>query len=135
PNSREVNAAMVVRATCPACGAHRYKKNGHTRHGKQKHQWKACGRQFTADSIARSVASEQRMQIEHLLGERIALRGICRTVGVSLTWLLHFMVECFTACPDDLHAQLPAQPTEIIMSRLARIIHQPEKSTRAGPFG
>jgi hypothetical protein len=27
---------MVVRATCPACGADRYKKNGHTRHGKQE---------------------------------------------------------------------------------------------------
>jgi len=58
------------------------------------------------------------MQIEHLLRERISLRGICRTVSMSLTWLLHFMVECFTACPDDLHAQRPAQPTEVLLSRL-----------------
>jgi insertion element IS1 protein InsB len=28
------------------------------------------------------------------------------------------MVECFTACPDHLHAQLPAQPTEVLLSRL-----------------
>ena len=39
-------------------------------------------------------------------------------MGVSLTWLLHFLVECFTACPDHLHAQLPAQPTEVLLSRL-----------------
>jgi insertion element IS1 protein InsB len=27
-------------------------------------------------------------------------------------------VECFTVCPDHLHAQLPAQPTEVLLSRL-----------------
>ena len=101
---------MVVRDTCPTCGANRYKKNGHTRHGKQNHQCKACGRQFTADPLDRRIASEQR--------KRISLRGICRTMGVSLTWLLHFMVECFAACPDDLHVQLPAGRTEVLLSRL-----------------
>ena len=109
---------MVMREACPACGAKRYKKNGHTHHGKQNHQCKACGRQFTAEVLDRSIASEQRRQIEHLLRERISLRGICRTVGVSLTWLLHFMVECFTACPDHLHAQAPTSPTAVVMSRL-----------------
>jgi insertion element IS1 protein InsB len=28
------------------------------------------------------------------------------------------MVECFTACPDHLHAQLPARPAEVLISRL-----------------
>jgi hypothetical protein len=37
------------------------------------------------------------------LRERISLRGICRAGGVSFGWLLHFMVECFAACPDHLH--------------------------------
>jgi insertion element IS1 protein InsB len=49
---------------------------------------------------------------------RLSLRGICRAIGVSLTWLLHFMVACFTACPDHLHTQCPARPTEVVMSRL-----------------
>jgi insertion element IS1 protein InsB len=109
---------MILKEACPTCGSHRYKKNGRTRHGKQNHQCKACGRQFTADTRDRRVASEQRQRIAHLLRERISLRGICRTVGVSLTWLLHFMVECFTACPDDLHVQLPVQPTTVLLSRL-----------------
>ena len=109
---------MVVRDACPACGSNRYKKNGHTRHGKQNHQWKTCGRQCTANPLDRRIAPEQRLRIEQLLRERIALRGICRAVGVSLTWLLHFLVACFTACPDHLYAQLPAQPTEVLLSRL-----------------
>ena len=109
---------MIVRDACPACGSNRYKKNGHTRHGKQTHQCKTCGRQFTANPLDRRLAPEQRLRIEQLLCERISLRGICRTIGVSLTWLLHFLVECFTACPDDLHAQRPPQPTAVVMSRL-----------------
>jgi hypothetical protein len=47
-----------------------------------------CERQFTGNAIDRGIASEQRRRIEHLLRARIALRGICRPVGVRLTWLL-----------------------------------------------
>jgi insertion element IS1 protein InsB len=56
--------------------------------------------------------------VEHLLRERISLRGICRAVGVSLTWLLHFMVECFAACPDDLYVRVPLRPTDVVLRRL-----------------
>jgi IS1 family transposase len=109
---------MLIRDACPACGSSRYKKNGHTRHGKQNHQCKACERQFSATAEDYLIADERRTRVEHLLRERISLRGICRAVGVSLTWLLHFLVECFMACPDDLHIQLPARPTAVVMSRL-----------------
>ncbi|HEY7414924.1 MAG TPA: IS1 family transposase [Ktedonobacteraceae bacterium] len=107
-----------MRDAYPACGSSRFKKNGHTRHGKQNHQCKACERQFSATADARVITDERRTRVEHLLRERISLRGICRAVGVSLTWLLHFMVKCFTACPEDLHVQLPARPTAVVMSRL-----------------
>ena len=109
---------MLIREACPACGSSRYKKNGHTRHGKQNHQCKACERQFSATANDRLMADERRMRVEHLLRERISLRGICRAVGVSLTWLLHCMVECFTACPDDLHVPLPTRPAAVLLSRL-----------------
>ena len=72
-----------------------------------------------ADATDRSSSHEQRTLIEHLLRERISLRGICRAVGVSLTWLLHFMVECFAACPDYLHARLPNRPTDVVILQLA----------------
>jgi insertion element IS1 protein InsB len=109
---------MVVRDACPGCRSTQFKKNGHIYSGKQNHQCKACGRQFVASANDRLIAEEQRTLIEYLLRERISLRGICRVVGVSLTWLLHFMVERFTACPDHLHVQLPVRPTDVVMRRL-----------------
>jgi insertion element IS1 protein InsB len=66
----------------------------------------------------RIIAGGQRTLIEHLLRERISLRGICRAVGVSLTWLLHFIVERFASCPDDLHVRLPQRPTDVVLRRL-----------------
>jgi IS1 family transposase len=110
---------MVTPESCPACGSARYKKNGHTRHGKQNHFCKNCERQFSAGAEDRRIAAERRAEIAHLLRERLSLRGICRAVGVSLTWLLHFMVDCFATCPDHLYARLPAGPAKVWVSKLA----------------
>jgi insertion element IS1 protein InsB len=109
---------MVVRDACPGCGSLQFKKNGHIHSGKQNHQCKACGRQCVASAEDRIIADEQRTLIAHLLRERISLRGICRAVGVSLTWLLRFMVERFAACPKHLHVQPPAAPTEVVIRQL-----------------
>ena len=109
---------MVVRDACPGCGSIQFKKNGHSHSGKQNHQCKACKRPFVASAEDRLIADEQRTLIEHLLRERILLRGICRAVGVSLTWLLHFMVERFTACPEHLDVQLPVSPTDVVIRQL-----------------
>jgi len=92
---------MLIREACPACGSSRYKNNGHTRHGQQNHPCQACERQFGAMAQDRLIADERRTMVEHLRRERLSLRGICRAVGVSLTWLLHCMVVRFAACPDD----------------------------------
>jgi transposase-like protein len=91
---------MVIRDACPGCGSPQFKKNGHIHSGKQHHQCKACGRQCVASAAGCIIPDEQRTLIEHLLRERISLCGICRAVGVSLTWLLRFMVERFAACPE-----------------------------------
>jgi transposase-like protein len=109
---------MVISESCPACGSTRYKKNGHTRHGKQHHLCKNCERQFSAGAANRLIAAERRAEIADLLRERLSLRGICRAMGVSLTWLLHFMVECFASCPAHLHVQLPARPAKVLLYRL-----------------
>jgi insertion element IS1 protein InsB len=109
---------MVIPESCPACGSQRYKKNGHTRHGKQNHWCKNCERQFSDGAENCPIAPERRAVIANLLRERISLRGICRAVGVSLTWLLHFMVECFAACPDHLHIKLPSHPSHVMIHQL-----------------
>ena len=41
-----------------------------------------------------------------------------RAAGVSLTWLLHFMVECFASCPAHLHVRLPASPATVLLYQL-----------------
>jgi insertion element IS1 protein InsB len=109
---------MVVRDACPACGSTPFKKNGHIHSGQQQHQCTTCGRQFVASAEDRIMSYEQRTLIEHLRRERLSLRGLCRAVGVSLTWLLHFMVERFAACPAHVHVQLPVSPTAVVIRRL-----------------
>jgi transposase-like protein len=91
---------MVVRDACPECGSNQYQNNGHTRHGKQHDQCQACGRPCVATAETPLMTHEPRTLIECLLRERLSLRGICRAVGVSLTWLSHCMGERVAACPD-----------------------------------
>jgi len=50
--------------------------------------------------------------------ERISLRGICRAVGVTLKWLLGFLVQCFEALPDHLHVQPVSCQRNVLMQRL-----------------
>ncbi len=109
---------MIVIEACPTCGSTRYKKNGHTRHGKQNHCCKTCERQFSAGANPHLISDERRTLVENLLRERLSLRGICRAVGVSLGWLLHFMVERFTACPDHLNLRLPNSPANVLIYKL-----------------
>lgn len=109
---------MIVRDACPACGSTRFKKNGHTPNGNQKHPCKACPRQFVQRSEPYRIADETRALIERLLRERISLRGICRAVGVGLKWLLGVIVNCFEALPDHLHVQPITCTQDVMIQRL-----------------
>jgi insertion element IS1 protein InsB len=86
--------------------------------GKQNHQCQTCPRQFVTEASERSITPGQRTLIERLLCERISLRGICRAVGVSLPWLMHFMVERLAACPEHLYVQLPKGPAHVVIQQL-----------------
>jgi hypothetical protein len=76
--------AMVRREAWPACGSPRDTKHGHMPNGKQPSQGKAWGRQCVECSAPYLMEVEPRAMIERLLLERIALRGMCRAVGVGL---------------------------------------------------
>jgi insertion element IS1 protein InsB len=109
---------MTPREACPQCGSRWYKRNGHIHTGKQNHRCKVYGRAFVLTPENSVITAEQRVLIERLLLERISLRGICRTVGVGLQWLLQFMVARFQAAPEDLYAK-PANGTPaVILQRL-----------------
>ena len=109
---------MVIRDECPRCQSPQHKKNGHIHNGKQNHQCHACGRQFVDGFEQDLISADTRALIEHLLVERISLRGICRAVGVHLKWLLGFLVQCFEALPDHLHVQPVASNGDVMLQRL-----------------
>ena len=93
-------------------------KNGHIHNGKQNHHCHDCGHQFVQCYKQYLIADDKRDLIERLLVERISLRGICRAVGVTLKWLLGFLVQCCETLP----AHLPVQPVscthDVLMQRL-----------------
>jgi insertion element IS1 protein InsB len=110
--------SISMRDACPECGSQQFKKNGHIHNGKQNHQCKDCGRQFVLDAIHRVMDEEHRTLVERLLCEKISLPGICRTIGVSIRWLMDFMVACFTALPEHLHVQPVASSGEVLLGCL-----------------
>ena len=109
---------MVIRNVCPRCQSPKCKKNGHIHNGKQNHQCKDCGRQFVECFEQYLVSEDTRALIERLLVERISLRGICRAVGVTLKWLLGFLVQCFASLPDHLHVQSVSCMQDVMIHRL-----------------
>jgi insertion element IS1 protein InsB len=110
--------AMVIRDVCPRCQSPKFKKNGHIHNGKQNHHGHDCGRQFVDGFEQYLIAEAKRTLIERLLLERLSLRGICRAVGVTLKWLLGFLVQCFGALPDHLHVQSVSCPRDVLIQRL-----------------
>jgi insertion element IS1 protein InsB len=64
------------------------------------------------------MSEEQRTLVERLLCEKVSLHGICRAVGVSIRWLMGFIVARFAALPDHLHVLPVAVPREVLIGRL-----------------
>jgi insertion element IS1 protein InsB len=93
-------------------------KNGHIHNGKQNHHCHDCGRQFVQCCEQYLISNDKRGLIERLLVERISLRGICRAVGVTLKWLLGFLVQCVEALPDHLHVQPVSCHGNVLIQRL-----------------
>jgi IS1 family transposase len=108
---------MITRSNCPKCGSNNYKKNGHTHNGKQNHLCKDCGREFVLNLKKVAIPDEKKELAEKLLLERISLRGICRALNVSLTWLLGFMVDIFESLPEDLNFQQIGKKQDIILMK------------------
>jgi len=86
---------------CPNCHSGKIKRNGRTHYGKQNHKCKACGRQFVLNN-QHTIPEDYREIVRRALLERISLRGICRLLGVSLTWVLQFATQTWAETPDQL---------------------------------
>src|SRR5262245_49503340 len=109
---------MVVRDVCPRCQSPPSKKNGQIHHGKQNHHFHDGGRQFADCSNQYLNSEDTRALIERLLVEPISLHGICRAVGVTLKWLVGFLVQCFEALPDHLNIEPVSRTQDVMIQRL-----------------
>jgi insertion element IS1 protein InsB len=69
-------------------------------------------------AINRVISEDHRTLVERLLCGKISLHGICRTIGVSIRWLMDFMVACFAAVPEHLHVQPVASSGAVLLGCL-----------------
>jgi insertion element IS1 protein InsB len=53
-----------------------------------------------------------------LLVKRISLRRICHAVGVTLKWLVGFLVQCFETLPNHLNVQPISRTQDVVIQRL-----------------
>ncbi|EAZ93145.1 hypothetical protein CY0110_03714 [Crocosphaera chwakensis CCY0110] len=90
------------RPPCPYCGSHQILKNGSTHHKKPKFLCKECRRQFIENPRKRQITLAEKKQVKKLLLERISLRGITRTLEVSMTWLQKFINNLYRSVPLEL---------------------------------
>jgi insertion element IS1 protein InsB len=56
------------------------------------------------------VSHSQINLINDLLLERLSLRGICRVVKISLSWLMVYIVRLYDKQPDNLNYRIPKKP-------------------------
>ncbi|HJW29675.1 MAG TPA: IS1 family transposase, partial [Saprospiraceae bacterium] len=108
----------MIRNACPRCEESDYKKNGKAHHGKQNYRCRRCGRAFIRELDRGQVSPEQQELVKKLSLERISLRGICRVVGVSLGWLLNYLVGLYERLPDHLNVRIEHTDKHVLIQRL-----------------
>jgi len=87
---------------CPGCCSTKIKKNGPIHKGNQNHASNECDRPFVENPRNQFTASDKET-IDKLLLERLSLRGICSAMGVSLTWLMVYIIQKYESLPDHLN--------------------------------
>jgi insertion element IS1 protein InsB len=99
----------ISSARCPRCLGTNISKNGFTNSLKPRNKCKDCKFKFVKNGQDWFISSTEQSYIKGLLLERISLRGICRVMNISLTWLLQFIKEIYAQQPDDLNCQINLQ--------------------------
>lgn len=86
---------------CPHCYSKNTVKNGKTYYDKQNYKCKDCGRQFV-ERTDDPIEEHKEKLLPKLLLERISLRGICRTLDKSMSWVYLRMERLWERLPNDL---------------------------------
>jgi transposase-like protein len=81
---------------CPRCLSTHVKKYGlNFNQKKQQHKCRGCKYKFVDQGQEWFISCSKAAVDQKLLAERISLRGICRVVDISLTWLLRFIKQLY----------------------------------------
>ena len=92
---------------CPRCGSNYIVRNGISLSNKQKYKCRECNKQFVLNP-EKHISEEKKAIIDKLLLEKISLRGIARSVGVSGVWLQKYVKEKYQEQSEELHVQKKA---------------------------
>lgn len=106
---------------CPYCLGTNLQPKGWSRKKKRRFKCKDCKKHITYAGKDWFVSKNQIELIEKLLLERLALRAICRVVGISLSWILLYIKKLYKAQPKDLNYRLASENTadvQLIKSEL-----------------
>ncbi|WP_041231830.1 IS1/IS1595 family N-terminal zinc-binding domain-containing protein [Deinococcus peraridilitoris] len=99
---------------CPGCGSERTVKNGHLKSSKQRFLCRVCQRQFVLEPLKHPIDPATKQLVDKLLVERLSLRGICRAVGVSRSWLARYLKQ---------QTQAVQQQVEMVPAKKVRTNH------------
>jgi transposase-like protein len=97
----------LIKTYCHRCLSSKVKKNGLFNKLKtQQYKCKDCCKKFFLSGSSYCVSEEKKTLIKDLLLERLPLRGVCRVVKVSRSWLMGFLKEIYHELPNDLNLKL-----------------------------
>jgi hypothetical protein len=95
---------MKEQILCHYCLSTKVIKKGlNTTKKKQRFKCCNCKKQMVLDGYKWFVNEYNKEILNRLLGERLSLRGICRVLGLSLSWLMIYIKLIYNALPDDLN--------------------------------
>ncbi len=92
---------------CPRCGLDYIVKNGISLSQKQKYKCRECDKRIVLKQ-EKKISEENKTIIDKFLLDKISLRWIARSVGVSTVWLQKYVKEKYQEQPEDLHIQKKA---------------------------
>jgi insertion element IS1 protein InsB len=93
---------------CPYClNTNLRPKGWNTKRTKRRKKCIDCKRHLVLEGKNWFVSDAQIELVDALLLERISLRGICRAIKISLSWLMKYMVRLYDRQPDGLNYRMP----------------------------
>jgi transposase-like protein len=95
---------------CPYClGTNLHPKGWNKKRSNRRCKCGDCKRHITQGGKKWFVDDHQIELVKDLSLERISLRGICRVVKISLSWLMAYIKKLYAKQPDGLNYRVPSK--------------------------